>query len=84
MKKIVFILSAALCFMLANAESMVAFGTAIAKATITSAPRDEADQTNRSEADASDPSRCKEEDVSLDEGYGVSRHEKRLICREIR
>jgi hypothetical protein len=82
MKKIVFILMAAFCLMLVKAETFVAFGASKVDSAIRSA-RDESDDRNRSEANASENSLCREVDVPLDEGYGVSRHEKRLVCQEI-
>jgi hypothetical protein len=82
MKKIVFILMATCCLLLARAESIVAHGAPIAEPAFASA-RDEAENRNRAEAEAGEHSPCREVDVSLDEGYGVSRHEKRLVCQEV-
>jgi hypothetical protein len=82
MKKIVFILMASFCLLLAKAETIVASGTSIAEPALASA-RDDAENRDRAEADAGEHSPCREVDVSLDEGYGVSRHEKRLVCQEI-
>lgn len=82
MKKIVFILMATCCLLFTRAETIAAHGAPIAEPALASA-HDEAEDRERAEAETGEHSPCREVDVSLDEGYGVSRHEKRLVCQEI-
>ena len=78
MKKLAVIVLAAGGLILANAETIEAFG----------APDMDthglAFRESHPEANSAQEALCEEVDVALDEGYGVSRVEKRSVCQDAR
>jgi len=78
MKKLAFIVIAASGLFVANAETIEAFG----------APDLDAGglalRESHPEVNSAQEALCKEVEVPLDEGYGVSQVEKRSVCRDDR
>lgn len=78
MKKLAFIVIAAAGLFVANAEMIEAFGAPDLDA------RAMALRENHPDVNSAQEALCKEVDVALDEGYGVSRIEKRSVCQDAR
>jgi hypothetical protein len=78
MKKIAFIAFAAGALFVANALTISAFGRSERNARV--ATNQDSSFVKSSETNSAQDALCKEVEVSLDEGYGVSGVEKRSVC----
>ncbi len=72
-------------FLVALTVAPCASSLAVESSVLTPAPTgaDVSRSARPSTADASMQALCKDVDVQLDEGYGVSGYETRLVCRQM-